>query len=252
METEKLFLSLQSTIYRKNMDTQLVRLDKPYHIICGSNCRFALHIATLIVVKEKIEGVAEGAPIRDTLAVSSYPVVGGSYDIDGQVWMDTELKDCLVICRENESVSLYTLRKVMEYCGKRGKISYPERILSFFTMALLEHDVKLFLPTDNNNKTIADYEVCLEFETGEHGISCMVYSSNESAFYFYEYFANDDADRTSVGLINRPTAIMRMANLREHYLQILGHDGLRSITFTTKDKSFKDFVDELNGYKADE
>ena len=43
-----------------------------------------------------------------------------------------------------------------------------------------------------------------------------------------------------------------MANLREHYLQILGHDGLRSITFTTKDKSFKDFVDELNGYKADE
>lgn len=92
------------------MDTQLVRLDKPYHIICGNNGTFALHIATLIVVKDKIEGIVEGAPMRDTLAVSSYPIVGGSYDIDGQVWMDTELKDCLVICRENDRVSHYMLR----------------------------------------------------------------------------------------------------------------------------------------------
>lgn len=234
------------------MDTQLVRLDKPYHIICGSNCRFALHVATLIVVKEKIEGVAEGAPMRDTLAVSSYPVVGGSYDMDGQVWMDTELKDCLVICRENESVSLYTLRKAMEYCGKRGITHYQERTLTFFTMALLEHGIKLFLPTDNNNKTIADYEVCLEFATGENGIRCMAYSSNESDFYFYEYYADDDADYTSVGLINKPTAIMRMAELRDNYLRTLKTEGLRSITFTTKNKLYQDFVDELNGYKADE
>ena len=234
------------------MNTQLVRLNKPYHIICGSNYKFSLHIATLIVIKNKIDEIVEDNPMRDTLAVCSYPVVGGSYDMDGQVWMDTELKNCMVICRENESVSLYTLKKVMEYYGKRGKIRYPQRILSSFTMALLEHNVKLFLPTDDNNKTIADYEVCLEFETGEHGIRCMAYSSKESAFYFYEYFADDDADYSNVGLINRPTAIKRMAELRESYLQILGHDGLRNITFTTKDKRFKDFTDELNRYKVDE
>lgn len=234
------------------MDTQLVRHDKPYHIICGSNCKFALHIATLIVVKEKIEGVVEGAPMRDTLAVSSYPVVGGGYDIDGQVWMDTELKDCLVICREKESVSLYTLRKAMEYFGKRGITHYQERTLSFFTMALFEYGVRLFLPTDNKNNTIADYEVCLEFETGENGIRCMAYSSKESEFYFYEYYANDDADYTSVGLINRPQAIRQMATLRDNYLRILKSDGLRSIKFTTKNKLYQDFVDELNRYEVDE
>lgn len=234
------------------MDTQLVRLDKPYHIICGSNCRFALHIATLIVVKEKIKGVVDGAPMRDTLAVSSYPIVGGSYDIDGQVWMDTELKDCFVICRENESVSLYTLRKVMEYCGKRGITHYQERTLSSFTMALLEYGVKLFLPTDNNNKAIADYVVSLEFETGENGIRCMAYSSKESDFYFYSYYADDVADYSSIGLINKPEAIRQMASLRDYYLRILKNEGLRSITFMTENKLYQDFVDELNRYKVDE
>ena len=233
------------------MDTQLVRLEKPYHIICGNNCRFALHIATLIVIKDKIEGIVEGVPMRDTLAVSSYPVVGGSFDMDGQVWMDTELKDCLVICRENDRVSHYMLRKVMEYYGKRG-IPYKERILSSFTMALLEYNVKFLLPTDKNGKIVADYEVCLEFETVENEINCMVYSSQESDFYFYEFFADDDADHSIEGLINKPTAIMRMARLRDYYLRILGYDGLRSITFTTKDNRFKDFADKLNSFIVDE
>lgn len=234
------------------MDTQLVRLDKPYNIILGSNCRFALHVATFIVVKEKIGGVVDGAPMRDTLAVSSYPVVAGGYDMDGQVWMDTELKDCMVICREEGSVSLYTLRKVMEYCGKRGITRYQERILSFFTIALFDYGVKLILPTDNDNKTIADYVVRLVFETGDNGIRCMVYSSNDSVFYFYEYFADDYVDYSSVGLINRPEAISHMAELREYYIRILQNDGVRSITFTTNDNRYKDFIEELNNYKVDE
>ena len=234
------------------MQTQLVRHDRPYNIICGSNGRFALHVATLIVVKERIEGVPEGVSMRDTLSVSSYPVVGGSYEIDGQVWMNTELKDCLVICREKESVSLYTLRKVMEYCGKHNVSFHMERIPSSFSMALFSYDSQLILPTDENNQTIADYEVCLQFETGEHGIRCMVYSSKESDFYFFEYFADDDADYSNVGLINRPDAIKQMAELRDNYLIILRHEGLRSIRFTTKQKNYQDFVDALNNYKVDE
>ena len=234
------------------METQLVRLDKPYNIICGSNGRFALHVATLIVVKERIEGVPEGVSMRDTLSVSSYPVVSGSYEMDGQVWMNTELKDCLVVCREKESVSLYTLKKVMEYCGKHNVSFYMERIPSSFSMALFSYDSQLILPTDENKQTIADYEVCLQFETGEHGIRCMVYSSKESDFYFYEYFADDDADYSNVGLINKPEAIKCMAELRDNYLSILKHEGIRNIRFTTKQKEYQDFVDELNSYKVDE
>lgn len=96
-----------------SMDTQIVRHDAPYNIICGNNGDFALHIATLIVVKERMESRKKGSIMSEALSVSSYPVVCGSYDMDGQVWMKTEQKDCLVICRQNESVSLYTLKKVM-------------------------------------------------------------------------------------------------------------------------------------------
>lgn len=188
----------------------------------------------------------------DTLSVSSYPVVNGIYEMEGQVWMDTELKDSLVVCREKEEVTLYTLRKVMEYCAKHNVSHYKARIPTGLSMALSFYGSQLILPTDEQKQTIADYEVCLRFETGEHGIRCMVYSSNESDFYFYEYFADDDADYSDVGLINRPGAIRNMARLRDNYLLSLKYEGLRSIRFTTKQKNYQDFVDRLNNYKVDE
>jgi cell division protein FtsX len=42
-----------------------------------------------------------------------------------------------------------------------------------------------------------------------------------------------------------------MAELRDAYLQILRFEGLRSITFTTKDENYKWFVEQLNAYKVD-
>ena len=82
------------------MDTQLVRLDAPYNIICGTDGSFALHIATLIVTKERIEGIPDGVPMRDTLSVATYPVVSKKNSADGQVWMNSELKDCYVVCEQ--------------------------------------------------------------------------------------------------------------------------------------------------------
>lgn len=234
------------------MDTQIVRHDAPYNIICGNNGRFALHVATLIVVKEKIGGVVEGAPMSDTFAIASYPVVAGCYEMDGQVWTKTELKDCLVLCREKESVSLYTLKNVMSYCEKHGIFRYKERILTSFVMALTSYEIKMYLPTDDNNKVITDYEVCLEFEPSEHGMLCMAYSSKESDFYFYEYYVDDVADHSDVKLINRNEAIRNLVRLRDAYIQMFRSDGLRSIKFSTNKEMYQVFVDELNSYKVDE
>ena len=147
---------------------------------------------------------------------------------------------------------LYTLKKVMSYCEKHGITYYRERIPSLFVMALVSYNVKMILPTDDNNKTITDYEVCLEFETGENGIRCMAYSSEDSDFYFYEYYADDIADHSGVGLRNRTDAIRRIIRLRDAYLMFFRSDGLRSIKFKTKNKIYQDFVDELNSYKVDE
>ena len=230
------------------MDTQLVRLEPPYNVICSKRGKFGLHVATLIVIKERIKGLPDGVPLSDTVGVGSYPIVSGGFGLDGQVWMDTELKDCHLVCRQKESVSLTTLKRVMEYCGKYRS---TDIIPGAFVMASVDFGMEMRLPKDEQGKTISDYTVRLEFETGEHGIRCMTYSSKESDFYFYEYYADDTADYTSVGLINKTDAIKRIAELRNTYLILFKSDGLRSITFTTKQRHYQDFVDEVNKYRLD-
>lgn len=232
------------------METQIVRLDAPYNIICNSQGNFALHIATLIVVKERIEGVVEGAPMRDTLSVASYPVVAGSFKSDGQVWMDTELEDCLVVCRQNESVSLYTLKRVMEYCAKKNVYLFTEKTPVFFNSAMVMYNVKVTLPTDEKDKTIHNYEVRLKFEESDGGHSCMAYSDNDSYFYFYEYFDNEPPFSDFVP--TNTEAIEHLAKLRDNYLRCFRYEGMRSISFTTEDEEYKWFVDNLNNTKVNE
>ena len=232
------------------MDTQLVRLDEPYNIICGNNGHFALHIATLIVIKDKKQEVAVDEKVADTISVACYPVVADNLKIDGQVWMHTELKECLVICRQGEEVTLYSLKKTMEYCAKQKISMYPERIPSEFSWAMINYNCKVLLDTDDNENIIKDYEVELKFEEDNGGNSCMVYSANDSRFYFYEYFDNEPPFNDFV-----PTnmeAIYHLEKLRDNYLMILRYEGLRSITFTTMNEKYLWFVNRLNSTMTNE
>lgn len=226
----------------------MVRLDAPYNIICGTDGSFALHIATLIVTKERIEGIPDGVPMRDTLSVATYPVVSKKNSADGQVWMNSELKDCYVVCEQGrKTIQLNELKKVMEYCAKNNVSGVTRYIPMAFKMAMLLYDCYIVLPKDGNNNTITDYEVCLEFEEDNNGKTCMVCADEASQFYFYEYFANDP-DFFSF-LPTNIEAVKPMAELRDDYLRIL--KGVRSITFTTKNEQYQWFVDKLNGSKAD-
>ena len=232
------------------MDTQLVRLDGPYNIICGNNGHFALHIATLIVVKEKKQEVTVVEKVADTISVACYPIVADNLKIDGQVWMHTELNDCLVIGRQGEELTLYSLKKTMEYCAKHNIFKYFERIPSEFCWAMMDYNCKILLDTDDNKYIIKDYEVELKFEEDNGGNSCMAYSSSDSRFYFYEYFDNEPPFNEFV-----PTnmeAIDYFAKLRDNYLRILQYEGLRSITFTTTNEKYLWFVDRLNSTKTNE
>jgi hypothetical protein len=260
---QKIFVFLQAqNKNRKKMETQLVRLDAPYNIICGTNGEFALHIATLIVVKERTGEVVEGAPMRDTLSVASYPVVieggelGGCFmgagkgKADGQVWLHTELKDCYVVCPQNyKTVLISELKNVMKYYAKQNMIDMPLRVATSFSWAMTKYGCKILLLDDENKKEIRDYEVCLEFEDSNGGQSCMVSADDDSPFYFYEFFENEPPFSRFVP--TNSEAIKYMAELRDTYLQIFRYEGLRSIKFTTKNKDYLWFVDQLNATKAD-
>ena len=238
---------------KNNMETQLVRLDAPYNIICGTNGEFALHIATLIMMREDKEGA---------LSVASHPIVsvngelGGCFvgsgkgNADGQVWMHTRLEDCYVVCPQNyQTVSISELKAVMKYYAKLDMLDMPLRIATSFSWAMTKYGCKIILPMDDNNQPMADIAVCLEFEDTNGGQSCMVSADDKSPFYFYEYFDNEPPFSQYV-----PTnlqAVKYMAELRDTYLRIFRFDGLRSIKFTTRNKDYQWFVDELNATKID-
>ena len=231
------------------METQLVRHDKPYNVICGNNGNFALHIATLMIITEVERKDEDGKVVDMEPLTRCYPVVGSTYKMDGEVWIKEEQKDCLVICRENETVSLYTLKRMMEFCAKTRVSFYSEKMPHFFSSAMLQYGCKIELPKGDNGKTISDYEVCLEFEESNNGKTCMVYADKDSDFYFNEYFANEPE---FFGLL--PTnleCVKHIAELRDNYLQILHYEGLRTINFITKNNAYQWFVDKLNDTKQD-
>ncbi len=231
------------------METQLVRLDKPYNIICGNNGHIALHIATLIVITEFQQRNEKGNVIGTVPQTKCYPVVSENLSMEGDVWIGSELKECHVICKEKNIVGLYSLKSLMEFCAKSDVTFYTEKMPHFFSMAMMQYDCPIVLPKDNNDKIISSFEINLLFEENNDGNTCMVYADKNSDFYFYEYFTNDPV------LFNYiPTnlkAVQHMAELRDAYLQILRFEGLRSITFTTKDENYKWFVEQLNAYKVD-
>ena len=239
-------------INNENMVTQLVRLDKPYNIICSPKCKFGLHIATLIFINEvPVKDSETGDVVDYSTIVKSYPVVSEKYGFDGVAWMKSELKDCMVICREGEGVGLYTLKKLMEFSSKSYHFAdFLPIIPGALSMALMNYNASLELPTDDLKNTINDYEVELEFSEENGGKSCMVYASKESDFHFYDYFDNEPPFVPEVR--TNTETIKYFTELRDSYVRAFHFEGLHSITFTTKSEQYQWFIDKLNGTKADE
>lgn len=230
--------------------TQLVRLDKPYNIILGKNGKFALHIATLIVIDDEKRTYNNNVDKEIVTVARCYPVVGNSYELDGQVWMDSEQKDCMQICREGETVSLFVLKRAMEYCSKNNIYMYDKSVPTFFSMALFENKCKLQLPLNERNQTIKDYVVKLEFDEGGNDGVCMVYADKDSNFFFFECFTKDPSNYKFIP--TKDEALEALLELRNNYLLLFHPEGLRSITFTTEDKECEWFVDRLNSTATNE
>lgn len=229
------------------MDTQIIRHDKPYNVICGNNGKIALHIATLMVITEEKRWNEKGELVGIGPRTRCYPVVGGTYKMDGEVWMSDEQKDCFVICREKDYVSLYTLKRLMEFCAKTNVTFFTSKMPHFFSSAMIDFDCKIVLPKIDNGKTQSDYEVCLVFEEGNDGETCMVYSDKDSDLYFNEFFTNNP--ELIPELPTNLESVRHIAELRDNYLRVFHYEGMRNIYFITNNKKYQWFVDKLNDTK---
>ena len=218
------------------METQLVRLDAPYNLICGRNMKLGLHIATLLVITKGRQDKPK--------EVLSYPVVEGGDKPGGEVWTDCELGGCEVICRQNDGINWIFVKAIMRHFYEQGEIHLERAIwsLNSFLMASNMH-VDPFP---------ADSEVELEFEENDNNI-CMVYSTPRSHLFFFSAFINVDDNEMNDKSLSRDAddAISHLVQMRDAYLMAFRYWGLYSIHFSTKDEKYREFVDRLNAPKKD-
>ena len=239
------------------METQLVRLDPPYNIIYDAKKGFALHISTLIIIDEVSEG--KGKKVETKLRSRSFPVVSRMFELEGESWTDYELKFHHKICRQGETVSLRELRLFMEYCYKHADFKHMEAYPMLFDVALLSYGVKMNIKDPMTGLDISDYEVELIFDDQQGDVEkyindspayiddgiCDVHSGLGSPFFFDDIIYPKDST-TAIS-----NSIIKLTSLRDAYLYALKFDGIKSITFTTKNPKYQSFVERLNNTEVD-
>lgn len=226
------------------METQLVRLDAPYNLICSNTGNIALHIATLIVIREKeTNNMLGNTSIYPE--VHSFPIVAGRGKLGGETWIFTDLKDCIVVCIEGEVVSLPYIKRVMDFCHSHNVIGIGQIPRTLY-YALGNAGCTITLPSKEDGSIKSDYVVNLNFSVDSEAY-CIVMNDAKSDFYFYDsYYIEPSFDEEGNEYYHEEYSIKSLAKMRNTYYQMLGRKGLKTITFTTKDEQYKGFVEQLN------
>ncbi len=218
------------------MDTQLVRLDAPYNLICNEYVEFGLHIATLIVVNdEKKENVLEDGIDAEHRGVYAYPVVTSKHELGGMPWMNSSLENCQVICemKDHPFITLRTFRDLVEWIDIFNRTMEHEAIILKLASALDLYGVRTHIP-------YSSFNVPIEFDI-EPGRS-LIASSLGSPFYFFaSYIYNEEEEEKDIR-----RCMKGFNKCRSAYLAVFGKRGLKDITFSTQDKKYQHYVDELN------
>lgn len=217
------------------MDTQLVRLDAPYNLICNEYAEFGLHIATLIVVNDKKkENVLEDGIDAEHRGVYAYPVVTSKHELGGMPWMNSSLENCRVICEMNNdrSITLRTFSDLVEWIDVNNRTMDHEAIILKLGSVLNLYGVITYF--------YSSYNVPIEFDI-EPGRS-LITSSVGSPFYFFaSYIYNKEEEENDIR-----RCMKGFNKCRSAYLAVFGKRGLKDITFSTQDQKYQHYVDELN------
>lgn len=237
------------------METQLLKLNPPYNIICSKG-RFAKHIATLIV--SDMKGSSDS--FQWALNSQSYPVVDyGDGSAEGDVWNDTEVKDCKVVLKDPGSsstlISLAWFSKILEFNLEQFEKYLSPGILfpllkRFHIMVNLPGPTKYDFPDDLANYDFTQthkytYEIPLVFKDHNNEV-VIVKSSPDSDFFFFTVIPlnNNESQKGEMMAIHD---IMDWWKDYHNYFHGYETKGRKlSIKFLTEDENFKPFVERLN------
>ena len=169
------------------METEILKLDRPYkYIFCNGST--ALHIATLIVYE-----ATEDEDGEYVLRTHSHPIVRYFDRPEGTVWNKAELRDCDVICSEDEmQISLKRFRKLLSrhpenYDSEVEGIGYG--LNPIWKRDLEDIGIKITWPVGEDGKEhFTEFKVRLEIEPDKrYPYVCKDWFSD---FFFYEEAKN--------------------------------------------------------------
>ena len=218
------------------METKILKLDRPYkYIFCNGTT--ALHIATLIVYEatEDEDGEYE-------LKTHSHPVVRYFNRPDGSVWNKAEIRDCDIICSEDDmQLPLKKFRQILSqhpesYESEMEGIGYS--LNPIWKKDLEDIGIQIAWPKgDDGKESYLDFEVKLEIQP--KGRFPFVCQDRYSDFFIY-IEAND------------PESLKRQLVHQRDWYYYLFKEHQFSIKFACDDRQYYSLIREVNETKPKE
>ena len=216
------------------METQILNLKQPYEYIC-CNGRVALHIATLIVYEAKVNEDGEYE-----LETHSHPVVRNFSTPSGTVWNKAELRDCDILCREdNPQISLRKFRKILSRYPESDENIYEgkgEYINPIWKKDLEDMGIMIAWPVgDDGQEHFKGFEVKLEIKPyKDYPYFCTDFYTD-----FFFYIEADSPELLKSELIRQ----------RDWYYYVFKEHDF-AIRFKCDDKRYESLIKEVNNTKA--
>lgn len=220
------------------MNTQLLKLDPPYNIICGRN-KIAKHVATLIITNiNKEEAPSEDNPCYWLdMRTYSYPVVEyGDGSPAGDVWNDVEVRECRVIAKAPNDGGFNTKIWSHWFCETLRFLHEDDGFGSTQTPMTLYEQLKSLHIDVNWMGTFGDpkkVEVELIFDDYD-GVSS-ISSASGSELYFTATYATENENQKQ----QKFNETLRWA---AQYIRIFNAQTI----FTTKNEQYKEMLIEWN------
>ena len=217
------------------MEAQILNLREPYeYIFCNGHT--GLHIATMIVYETTTNEDGEYE-----LRTHSHPVVKYFDTPGGSVWNKAELRDCNVLCREdNPQISLRKFRQILSRYPESNENRYEgkgECINPIWKKDLEDIGIKVAWPVgEDGQEHFKEFEVKLEIMPDKG----YPYFCTDLYTEFFFYVEAEDLDSLKSQLIYK----------RDWYYYIFKEHDF-AIRFTCDDKRYEGLIKEVNNTKAE-
>lgn len=137
----------------------------------------------------------------------------------------------------------------MEFFHNHGETNL--RAIPFFLVAYQTvYGLRFKFPGENGEGllTKVGYVVNLEFNKTDDDVYIAFNDKKSEFFFFTSWLEHDNLNEERT----REDAMNELAKLRDSYIVALGPKNIRTIIFTTNNKEFQSFVNQLNQIKIDE